>query len=139
MNAYVTLPDGSRWFNSRDLGYMDEAGFLYITGRTTRVVIRSDFKISMDEVDRKIKELPFIDDCASIVYGGGSYEQFIMFIKLNSTVNDIKNIIEAANILSEYELPSDFLIIEQLPYKTNGKIDYAKLKEIYTKTISQDV
>lgn len=140
VNAYITLPDGSRWFNSHDLGYMDEAGFLYITGRTTRVVIRSDFKISMDEVDRKIKELPFIDDCASIVYGGGgSYEQFIMFIKLNSAIKDIKNTIETAKILSEYELPSDFLIIEQLPYKTNGKIDYAKLKEIYVKTLSQDV
>lgn len=138
--AYLILPNGSRWFNSHDLGYMDEDGFLYVTGRTTRVVIRSDFKISMDEVERKIRTLPFVDDCASIVSGyGGSFEQFIVFVKSKDIAEaNIRIIVKAANILSEYEMPSEFLLIENLPYKTNGKIDYEKLKDMYVKNVENN-
>lgn len=131
--AYITLPDGSRWFNSYDLGYMDEDGFLYITGRTTRVVIREDFKISLDEIERKIRALPFIADCATIISEyGGSIEQIAAFlIAENNAIKDIRGMIEAVNALSEFEMPSEFFVVESLPYKTNGKIDYEKVKEIY--------
>jgi len=137
MQAYLILSNGSRWYNSHDLGYMDENGFLYVTGRTTRVVIRSDFKISMDEVERKIRTLPFVDDCASISSGfGRSFEQFIMFIKSDNIVKEnIQNMIRATNILSDYEMPSEFILIENLPYKANGKIDYEKLKDMYKNTL----
>ena len=135
--AYLTLPDGSRWFNSCDLGYMDKYGFLYITGRTTRVVIRADFKISMDEVDQKIRVLPFIDDCASVVSGfNESFERFTMFVKSDKVdAESIRGMVEKANILSEYEMPSEFLLIENIPYKTNGKVDYKELEELAMKLI----
>lgn len=132
-DAYILLSDGSCWFNSCDLGYMDEAGYLYITGRTTRVVIKSDFKISLDEIERKIRALSFVSDCATIVSEyGGSDEQITALIESENTIEkDIQDMIRSANILSEYEMPSQFLIIEKIPYKTNGKIDYEKLKRMY--------
>lgn len=133
--AYLTLSDGSCWFNSYDLGYMDENGFLYITGRTTRVAIRSDAKISLDEIEAKIRLLPFIIDCATIIsLHGESHDQIAAFIKCdNIAKKDVRKSIEAANILSKFEMPSEFLFVEDLPYKTNGKIDYEKLKDMYVK------
>ena len=139
-HAYLTLPDGSCWFNSCDLGYMDENGFLYITGRTTRVAIRSDAKISLDEIEIKIRALPFIIDCAVIISScGKSHDQITAFIKCdNIEEKDIRNKIETANILSEFEMPSEFLLIEKLPYKTNGKIDYENLEGMYVKNVENN-
>lgn len=138
--AYITLSDGSRWFNSHDLGYMDENGFLYITGRTSRVVIRSDLKISLDDIERKIVTLSYIVNCATIVpEHGGSEEKIIAFIQAESNnLTDIINRIKTANILSEYEMPSEFLLVECLPYKTNGKIDYETLKKLYNMKVSKN-
>jgi len=131
--VHLTLADGSRWFNSYDLGYMDENGFLYITGRATRVVVREDFKISLDEVERKIRALPFVIDCATIVSEyGGSIEQIAAFIVSdNIDVESIERKIKATNTISDFEMPSEFLLVEKLPYKTNGKIDYELLKKKY--------
>ena len=138
--AYLTLPDGSCWFNSCDLGYMDEDGFLYITGRTARVAIRSDFKISLDEIERKVRTLPFVVDCATILsMCGESHDQIAIFIVCNNIAEqDVKESIEKANILSEFEMPSDFFVVENLPYKMNGKIDYEKLKNMYIKTFENN-
>ena len=129
-NARVTLSDGTQWFNSCDLGYMDEDGFLFITGRTSRVVIQEDHKISLDEVEQKIREFPFIKDCATIVSEqGGSVEEFVAFI-VPSSENAVLQIKES-NSLYQYEMPSKFIVVDKLPYKTQGKIDYQQLKETY--------
>lgn len=131
--AYITFPDGSRWFNTCDLGYMDKDGFLYIVGRISRIVIKSDFKISLDDLERKIKTLPFILDCAIIVpEHGGSDEQIVAYVKTcHSTEKDIKSMVQDANILSVFEMPSEFLVVDNISYKTNGKVDYELLKKNY--------
>lgn len=129
-NARVTLADGTRWFNSYDLGYMDEEGFLFIVGRTSRVVIREDHKISLDEVEQKIRGFSFIEDCATIVSKqGGSVEEFVAFIVSNS--KDAVRKIKESNSLHEYETPSEFIVVDSLPYKTQGKIDYQLLQKNY--------
>ena len=131
--AFITLPDGSRWFNSCDLGYFDDDGFLYITGRTTRVVIRFDVKVSLDEVERKLQSLPFIHDCAVISSKhDGPEEQITAFLVAPNVIEtDIQSKIENANILSGFEIPAEIYIVDKLPYKTSGKIDYERLKEQY--------
>ena len=74
--AFITMPNGEIWFNSNDLGYMNEKGFIFITGRTNRIVIKNDFKISLDDIELKINKLPFIKDCATIISSsGGSMEE----------------------------------------------------------------
>lgn len=129
-NARVTLADGTRWFNSCDLGYMNEDGFLFITGRTSRVVIREDHKISLDEVEQKIRDFPFVTDCAAVVSEkGGSVEEFVAFIVSNSEDAVLK--IKESHSLHEYETPSAFIVVDSLPYKTQGKIDYQQLKKNY--------
>ena len=53
------------WFNTGDLGYMDEDGYLFITGRSKEVINRGGEIISPMEVEESVTAHPDIDSCAA--------------------------------------------------------------------------
>lgn len=58
------LPGG--WFNTGDLGYMDQDGFVYITGRSKEVINRGGEIISPLEVEEAVNQHP--DVAQSVVF-----------------------------------------------------------------------
>ena len=56
------------WFNSGDIGCMDEDGFLYITGRSKNVIVTQNGKnIYPEEIETLLADVPEISEC--MVYG----------------------------------------------------------------------
>lgn len=134
--AYITLPNGEKWFDTKDLGHIDEDGFIYITGRSSRVIIRHDFKIPLDAIEGKIKQLPFVKDCALIVTSQStSSEGLDAYISIKEEYllkleeKDVKNELFASGILNVEEFPDNIDIMEELPYLASGKIDYQSLNK----------
>ena len=131
-----TYKDGEEWFDTKDLGYMDETGFVHITGRTTRVVTREDFKFSLDTIEAKIRALPFIKDCAIIMTETGrSWEEFVAFFVPNSLEDmdeeKIKKLVLDSGALYPFEIPTDFILTDNIPYLNATKPDYKYFDNIY--------
>lgn len=81
------LRDG--WLHTGDLGYMDNRGFVYLTGREKTVIVTKGGKnIFPEELEAVLKENPLVKEC--LVYG----------------VNDKKvgNVIVTADIQPNYQL-----------------------------------
>ena len=63
MAAADWVPD--RWFRTGDVGYLDEDGFLFLTGRRDELINRGGSKISPAEVDAVLEAHPAVREAAT--------------------------------------------------------------------------
>lgn len=64
----IEVIEGQRWFHSGDIGYLDNDGFLYITGRCKNVIVTQNGKnIYPEEIELLLGQVPEIKEC--MVYG----------------------------------------------------------------------
>jgi len=65
----AVLKDG--WFATGDLGFLDENGWVYVTGRKKNVIVTKTGKnIYPEEIEKYFAEIPYIEEC--MVYGTDS-------------------------------------------------------------------
>lgn len=126
----VCLSDGTCWYNSTDLGYMNEDGYIFITGRTTRTIIKSDHKVSLESVEEKIYSLDFIKEVAVVPMDDDG--NTVTFISTNNSIdeNQALTIINSDECgLSLFEKTEKVVIVNEIPRMDNGKINYVLLNE----------
>ncbi|MEA4988078.1 MAG: AMP-binding protein [Anaerovorax sp.] len=70
MMGYYNNPEASAevlkegWFHTGDLGYMDQEGFLHITGRKKNVIITKNGKnVFPEELEYYLNKIPYVEEC----------------------------------------------------------------------------
>lgn len=123
------------WFYTGDLGYFDEDGYLFLTGRRKELINRAGEKISPREVDEILYQLPQIETAGVVgvpdpVLG----EKLIAFMKLRSGMKVSKETVieHCRSFLADYKIPETVYFIDDFPKAPNGKIQRFKLVELYT-------
>ena len=68
------------WFNTGDLGYLDEDGYLYITGRSKEVINRGGEIISPLEVEEEVSKHPLISACLAFAANHDVLQEIVAIV-----------------------------------------------------------
>jgi acyl-CoA synthetase (AMP-forming)/AMP-acid ligase II len=115
-----------------DLGYLDEDGHLFITGRVRDVIIRGGENIAPREVEEVLLEHPAVEDSAVVgrpdpLYG----EQVVAYVVPRHPWSaDLAEALQAfaAGQLSRPQVPTRFVPVQALPRNPTGKVDREVLR-----------
>lgn len=133
--------DGRRWLHTGDLGYIDENGALYVTGRIKRILMTKGkdgniTKIFPDRIEKAIYQHPAVELCCVV---GIPDEERINYpkafvvtkagvIKDNALTNELLRLCQ--DKLPGYMVPDEIEYCDDLPRTPRGKIDYRALEEM---------
>jgi len=117
------LDDG--WFPTRDSGYMDEHGYLYLSGRADDIIVRGGENISPSEIEEVLMRHPAVLDVAVV---GKPSEEWGEAVAAAVVLRDGYHI-PAADLqamvrteLRSSRVPEAFHFARELPYNETGKL-----------------
>ena len=114
-----------------DLGYLDDDGYLHITGRAKDVIIRGGVNIAPLEIDNALARHPDVHEAASIgaadpVHG----EAVVSFVvpRPGAALREDAVRAHCAAALPDFKRPRDIVIRAEIPRNERGKIDRDALR-----------
>ncbi len=123
------------WFHTGDLGYVDEEGYVFITGRKKEMINRAGQKISPREVEDVISQHDEVKSVAVIGLPDELYgERVVAYLVPEPWVKDKEALVMALNelcrnSLSAYKCPEEFNFVETIPAGPTGKVQRHRLRE----------
>ncbi len=140
MKEYFKAPEltesamGNGYIYTKDLGYIDEEGLVYMLGRKDDVINYGGIKISPEELEAIIVKNPIIKDCAVIpvkdALTGQAPKLLIALEKEDGSEYDAKEFkVFLQENLDANKQPKYIEIIDEIPRTFNGKIKRNVLME----------
>ena len=124
-------PDG--WFFTGDLGYEDEDGFFFVTGRLKELIIKGGENIAPREIDEACYRHPAILDAAAVGIPDEHYGEEIMVcctLKPGCSLNEEELRAHCERHLGRFKTPKVIKFVSELPVGPSGKIQRLKLRNL---------
>lgn len=126
-----TDENGKQWVLSGDLGYMDDDGYFYFSGRKKRLIIISGYNVYPTDMERVVGDLPFIKECCAVQGWDNERSMVRLYATLSEKGDEeaykttICETLEAN--FSKFYVPRDIIFMDSLPETPLMKVDFMKL------------
>lgn len=135
--------EGERYYNTGDLGRIDEDGYLWLTGRKKELIIRGGHNIDPKIIEEVMYLHPKVAAAAAV---GRPDERVgevpVLYVELKSDVQASKEELlqfAAERISERAATPKELILIDQIPMTTIGKTFKPKLIELELKKVVSKV
>jgi acyl-CoA synthetase (AMP-forming)/AMP-acid ligase II len=130
-SGYENNPDANQsafsngWFRTGDQGYLDEQGYLYLTGRLKEIINRGGEKISPREVDEVLLDHPAVAQAVTFALPHEKLgEEVAAVITLRPdqavTAKELRDF--ASTRLADFKVPRKIVFLDEIPKGPTGKL-----------------
>src|SRR5450755_4746802 len=131
LTAATLKADG--WLATGDLGYCDDDGFYFITGRLKELIIKGGENIAPREIDEALLRPPAVLEAAAVGVPDAQYGQEIhACVVLKTGMECSEDALRAHCIreLGPYKTPKTLRFVDDLPKGASGKVQRLKLLDV---------
>jgi fatty-acyl-CoA synthase len=140
MKGYYGMPeetariiDAEGWLHSGDLGELDQAGYLRVTGRIKDMIIRGGENIYPREIEEFLYTVEGVEDAQVVGVADQKYGEVVGAFVRRKTGSELseEDVREACrHRLARYKCPKYVFFVDSFPSTANGKIQKYKLREL---------
>ena len=121
MKGYLNKEPIKGAFNTDDIGYIDEDGFLYLLNRRKDIIISGGENIYPKEIEDVLYGMDGILECAVIPVSDPKWGQVpVLCVVTNRSEEDISQYLLSR--LAKYKVPKRMIYFDALPKNSMGKI-----------------
>jgi long-chain acyl-CoA synthetase len=131
MLGYWNRPEASAealrggWFHTGDIGYMDEAGYIYLVDRVKDMINAAGFKIWPREVEEVLYQHEAVKECAVAGVADplkGECARAWIVLRPGATWSEDAVLSYCRERLAAYKVPESVVFADELPKSSTGKI-----------------
>ena len=128
--------DAEGWFPTRDAGWIDEEGYLYLTGRADDVIVRGGENISPGEIEEVLRSHPAIADAAAFAVPSPEWGEAVGIAVVARpdhtppTAAELQQLIKSR--LRSSRVPERVAFRDALPYNEMGKLLRRELRKQFS-------
>jgi fatty-acyl-CoA synthase len=122
------------WFHSGDVGYFDEAGYLYIVDRIRDVINTGGVLVASREVEEALFTHPAVSEVAVVGLPDPKWIEAVtafVVLRAGAAVEEAQLIDHARAHLAPYKLPKRMVFVPELPRNTAGKLLKRELRRTF--------
>jgi len=132
----LRIEDG--WYDTGDMGVVDEDGYLWHRGRLKRFVKIGGEMVSLVRVENNLSDLlPDDIDCC-IVEVPDSIKGAKIVAAVTKEINSSEILKKLSEKLPNIALPRQFIVISELPKMGSGKVDFRTVKDMVRKKLNKN-
>lgn len=127
--------DGVDWVRTGDMGYVDEDGFVFFTGRKKRIIIISGYNIYPYSIEQMLNALPYVTEvCAVQGYDDNAkpvVKLCVVKADADADENEIKEnlIAYCKENLEGFSVPRKVVFYDSLPRTKMDKLDFISMSD----------
>lgn len=123
------------WFCTRDRGWLDADGYLFLDGREDDVIVRGGENISPGEIEAVVRQLPGIEDVAVVGVPDVEWgEAVAAAIVAGDDAPDVDAIrAHVRDRLRSSRVPQTIRFVDALPHNELGKLLRRDVREVLTR------
>lgn len=118
--------------SSGDVGYLDDAGRLFVVGRDDEMIVSGGENVYPIEVEQALSEHPNVVEASVVGIDDPEYGErlvaFVVVAEQSATTSELLRD-HVRNLLAGYKVPRAVHIVEAIPRNATGKVARAELRE----------
>jgi malonyl-CoA/methylmalonyl-CoA synthetase len=124
----------SGWFDTGDLGRLDDGGFLTLVGRKNDLIITHGFNVYPQVVERVLNDCPGVKESAVLGLPDHRRGERVaaVIVREDPALDERRVKAHCAENLVDYQRPATIVFVDELPRNAMGKVLRLELRDLFS-------